>query len=278
MNTPKKGVPPASPPTNTPNSILSQMERFEQAYMERFGLHLFPIKWLDKTPITEHGCLDAVNGMQAYEALHGGRPHNVAMATGAKSGVWVLDIDPRHGGQESYREMVQTHGPFPTTWEVYTQSGGLHVYFRWDTNRPVNNRANILPGIDVRGEGGYVLLPPSKVEGSYEWICSPSQAALADAPDWLYDIIGAEKDPGGRNLAYLADGAIDGHRNVTVTELSGMLLGRGFPVKLAWVLVDSYNQQYVSPPLEERELLRTFQSIAGREINKRQRRNRRFGA
>lgn len=257
---------------------IAQMEAFERAYIERFGLALFPIKERDKVPMTPNGFKNATSILDAYHKLHGGQSHNVAMPTGPLNGLFVLDIDPRHGGNETFAQLITDHGPLPPTWQAKTQSGGTHYFFRWDEQRPVMNRVDVLPGLDFRGEGGYVLLPPSRVEGVYEWVRSPSKFQLLPAPDWVYKLIDTPGKTGQKDLSYLADGVQDGRRNVSMTELCGMLLGRSVPVKIAWTLTEAYNRCYVDPPIEEKELLRTFESIANREIAKRRRRLGRFGA
>ena len=94
---------------------------------------------------------------------------NVGVVTGARSGLVVLDIDPRHGGLESLHDIEEQHGPLPVMPTVITGSGGLHLYFRHPGGR-VPNRVSIFPGIDLRGDGGLVVCPPSvHVQGSYRW-------------------------------------------------------------------------------------------------------------
>lgn len=270
----------ASAATEAPSGKLTTdiIARHEKAYIQRLGLSIFPVIAGDKRPLTRNGFKDAVRSVEEYNALHGGQPHNIGMPTGKVNGVFVLDVDPRHGGFETIRALCTQYGPMPSTWSSMTQSGGAHYFFRWDDSRPVTNRVDLLPGLDIRGDGGYVLLPPSRVDGDYEWVGSPRKRELLDAPEWLYALLGADSAPESKDLSHLAEGVTSGSRNVSMTELCGMLLGRGVPVKLAWTLVYAYNQFHCSPPLEEEELLRTFESIANREIAKRARRRGRIRA
>jgi hypothetical protein len=258
---------------------IPQLERFERAYMENYRLSLFPVKERDKIPMTPNGFKDATNDLDQYRKLHEGRPHNIGMPTGPVNGLFVLDVDPRHGGHDTLRALLLEYGPMVPTWQALTQSGGAHYFFKWDDNQPVGNRANILPGLDIRGVGGYVLIAPSVVEGSYDWVRSPSKTELMPAPEWLMQLLQTPEVPAGaKDLSHLGEGLQDGRRNVGMTELLGTLLGRGVDIHLAWALADSYNRCYVNPPIEERELLKTFQSIAKREISKRERRQRKWGA
>jgi hypothetical protein len=87
---------------------------------------------------------------------------NVGIVTGALSGLVVLDVDPRHGGKESLRGLERKHGPLPETMESITGGGGRHVYFS-HPGGVVHNRTNIEPGIDLRGDGGCIVAPPTSV-------------------------------------------------------------------------------------------------------------------
>ncbi|WP_051662446.1 MULTISPECIES: bifunctional DNA primase/polymerase [unclassified Microbacterium] len=86
---------------------------------------------------------------------------NWALATGIGSGVWVLDVDQKVNlsGAESMRQWTDEHGSIPLTFTVATGGGGWHLYFV--ATESLRNRTNALPGVDVRADGGYVLLPGS---------------------------------------------------------------------------------------------------------------------
>ena len=82
----------------------------------------------------------------------------VAIATYADSGVIVLDVDPRHGGDDSLAALEHQYGELPPTWRCLTAGGGLHAYLRHPGGH-VGNRVGLWPGLDVRGDGGYVVAP-----------------------------------------------------------------------------------------------------------------------
>ena len=95
---------------------------------------------------------------------------NVGIRTGAASGVFVLDVDSMEGhgtdGHGSLGALERENGPLPRTVEAVSPSGGRHLYFRYPDGSAVRNSASqIAPGIDVRGEGGMVLAPPSTKPG-----------------------------------------------------------------------------------------------------------------
>ena len=116
----------------------------------------------------------------------------VGIATGQRSGIWALDVDPRHGGDDTLADLEATHGRLPATMEVLTGSGGRHLYFAWPEGRAIRNdqAGRLGPGLDVRGDGGQVVAPPTVHPNGtrYEWeLSSPLRPALA--PDWLVDLL-----------------------------------------------------------------------------------------
>jgi hypothetical protein len=84
---------------------------------------------------------------------------NVGVVTGAASGLVVLDID-LPDGPASLARLTEEHGPLPATCEQRTGSGGRQLLFA-HPGHPVSNRTRVEPGIDVRGDGGYIVVPPS---------------------------------------------------------------------------------------------------------------------
>jgi RecA-family ATPase len=124
--------------------------------------------------------------------------NSISIVTGAASSIWVLDVDVADGkrGDDTLAELEAAHGPLPDTWEVVTGSGGRHLYFAWPANGATirNSASGVLgPGLDVRGEGGQVVAPPSiHANGTrYEREASCS-ADVAEVPAWLIDLLTAE--------------------------------------------------------------------------------------
>ena len=109
---------------------------------------------------------------------------NVAIRTGAVSGLVVIDIDPDHGGLDTMRSLA-AEAPIPKGLRVRTGSGGWHLYFAHPGGRVRNSAGTALgPGVDVRGDGGYVIAPPSRhiSGGTYQWT---GPWTLPDLPDHL---------------------------------------------------------------------------------------------
>ncbi len=101
---------------------------------------------------------------------------NVGIATGRESGLMVLDIDDKYGGTQSMIELQRTLGPIPRTLKVRT-GGGWHLYFRHPGGRVKTTTGCLANGIDLRGDGGQVVAPPSRHASGirYEW--SPGRGA-----------------------------------------------------------------------------------------------------
>src|SRR5829696_8676838 len=99
-------------------------------------------------------------------------------------------------GPKTQRRSRSTHttssrDPTPKTPTSATLRGGRHLLFKWNAARPVRNKTGGLPpGIDVRGDGGYIVVAPSKREDgvAYRWEISPEECELAEPPEWLYQL------------------------------------------------------------------------------------------
>lgn len=125
------------------------------------GWHVFPVKPEGKEPLTRHGLKDATTDHKQIRRWWGKWPDaNIGIRTGKESGLWVLDVDGSKG-KESLARLIEEYGDLPPTPTVITGKG-LHFYFEYPPDSRISNSAGkIAPGIDVRGDGGYVIAPPS---------------------------------------------------------------------------------------------------------------------
>jgi hypothetical protein len=144
---------------------------------------VFPCEPGGKAPLTYSGFWDATMDARRIKAWWNRWPYaNVGVPTGERSGLLILDVDPRDDGLESLAALERTGGPLPATAKTRTGGGGVHVFFRYPAGERVRNSTGRLgPGLDVRGEGGYVVVPPSRTRGAYEWLDS----SPASGPAWL---------------------------------------------------------------------------------------------
>lgn len=135
---------------------------------------MFPCEPGGKRPLTYNGFWDATTDPRRIRDWWGRWPTaNVGVPTGGRSDLLVLDVDSRGGGFESLTVLERENGSLPKTARARTGGGGVHVFFRYPAGETVRSSAGTLgPGLDVRGEGGYVVVPPSRTQSAYEWIDS----------------------------------------------------------------------------------------------------------
>lgn len=116
---------------------------------------------------------------------------NIGLACGPKSGFFVLDVDPEKDGNAKLEALCAANSQLPKTYTVMTGSGGAHYYFLLPEGMSVSNSRGKLPGgLDIRGDGGQVVAPPSVTDkGQYIVL---DDVPIADAPAWLLDLIRRE--------------------------------------------------------------------------------------
>ena len=164
---------------------------------------------------------------------------NLGIVTGPISGLVVLDVDPRHGGEESLRLWSERHGPLPATAEAIT------------------------------GRGGMVVAPPSIHPSGQPYVWKPAHAptdlALAPLPQWLRQRLSAQVSGRGHPLAYwrsLARGGVaEGQRNSTIASFAGHLLWHGVDPEVTLELLLAWNRERCQPPLDDEEVARVVASI-----------------
>jgi hypothetical protein len=131
---------------------------------------------------------------------------NIAGATGEVSGLLVFDVDPRHGGDLSLTDLIESYGDeWLETLKIKTGSGGYHFYFEFPKGINLRNTVSIVaPGIDTRANRGYVVLPPSNHESGkcYELI---NDVRATPPPAWLLEILVAHETKGSRPPAKVID-------------------------------------------------------------------------
>lgn len=184
-------------------------------------------------------------------------PHaNIGIATGKESNLVVLDIDPRHGGEEGLSQLEMRNELLPGTVEVITGSNGKHLYFTYPSAQEVPSSAGKLaPGVDVRGEGGYVIAPPSAhLSGhSYEWELShhPDETALAPLPAWIITLDQTAKP----SQPFTTPEEIrEGSRNDTLFRLGCSLRAKGLSETAIRAALLAENQVRCVPPLADAEV------------------------
>ena len=216
-----------------------------------------------KHPRTRRGLHDASrNEAQVKQWWWQWPDANVGLATGVASGVVVLDIDGPKGA-ESIKALQAKHGKLPKTPTARTGGGGWHLYFRHPGGLVRNSVKRLGDGLDVRGDGGYVVAPPSiHASGeAYRWATKASpEVPTAELPAWLLGMLDVQKPTQGRGKpgAYyrdmMRDGIVNGNRNERLTSLAGYLLYRGVRRDVVLEVLLSVNAARCKPPLPEKQV------------------------
>ena len=227
-----------------------------------------------KHPLTR-GWQNSVASVPAVRSAWAGRlgRRGIGVACGARSGVWALDVDPRHGGTEALAGLERDYGPLPRSLRSRTGGGGLHVLFAWpDDGLRVTNSNGLPPGLDVRGTGGFVVLPPSMHASGrrYEWEMLPRDAQLEPAPAWLLELVRQRQ----RSLAPIQAAGEDakvrvGQRYTKLVEFLGVTRSMGFGeealVGFARVFLDtSVELDEARKPINREHAEQTARDIARR--------------
>ena len=247
-------------------------------YAERLSWRVFPLA--GKVPLEDsHGVNDASSNPDQVRALWGRFPgKNIGVAGGPGSGVWFLDVDPRHGGGATLETLTAQHGELPDTPRQDTGGGGEHYVFAWpDDGRVVRSRGGIAQGIDTRGAGGYVVVAPSihpETGQPYVWDEDdhPLKISPAQAPGWLLDMV--TENPQQKTAktedewAGVMRGRVAGEGRHEALLTIGGLLFRRLPATVAYALAVAWNEARLSPPLERHDLDRVLTWIAKAELHR----------
>jgi hypothetical protein len=171
---------------------------------------------------------------------------NVSIVTGPESGIFVLDIDPRSGGEDTIEEMCKKHDVLPDTPTFFTGSGGYHLLFKHPGGY-IPTKSEVGPGVDIRGNGGQIIAPPSRNPNGYYSVDPehPIDMEVAEAPSWLLAIISASSvhdlDPRARrprfNIEEALRGSSQGSRDQTIFRLAAKMRDEDIPLEMAldWI-------------------------------------------
>jgi hypothetical protein len=153
------------------------------------GIPVFPCRTDDKSPLTPNGFKDATTDEKQIRIWWTQYPSAmIGMPTGEASGYWVLDtdLDTSEGidGPGELNKLIAKNSSLPTTRTSKTPRGGTHYFFKYTV--PIkNSQSKLAPDIDTRGDGGYVILPPSVTADGTFYCWSNDTDPVAEAPLWL---------------------------------------------------------------------------------------------
>lgn len=166
-------------------------------YAKTLGWAVHPVN-IEKKPTTEHGRNDATKDEPTIRQFFKNGAQ-IGVATGIESGLFVLDVDldKERGinGYETLEYLEGIHGPLPLTPQQRTGRGGKQYLFKY-VDGLKNSTGKIGAGIDTRGQGGYIVVAPSRnTNGPYTWVVSPRDTPLADVPEWLIEALRETEKP-----------------------------------------------------------------------------------
>jgi hypothetical protein len=215
-----------------------------------------------------HGLRDATTDERTIRTWFARWPNaNVGVRTGKVAGFVVLDVDPRHGGDDTLRDLERRHGALPDTPETVTGGGGRHLLFAHPGGDLLlrSGAGRLGDGLDLLADGGYIVAPPSKHVSSrrYAWELSgnPDETPLAPLPRWVARALrapsnGTAPDPGG------AGPIPEGQRNTTLTSVAGSLRRFGADPDTIFEAVRRINRARCVPPLDDAEVRAIADGVA----------------
>jgi putative DNA primase/helicase len=233
-------------------SSASSMLEYALEYA-RHNMPVFPCN-PDKSPATKNGFYDATTDENEIRAWWSQRPHTpIGLRTGEANGVFVLDVDGEEG-RDTLSVLETENEALPATYTVSTRGGGEHRYFKHPGFKIKSTNGVIGPKLDVRGDGGYVIAPPSP--GYTASRGSPD--TVAHAPGWLIELV---RDDREANAEPLGDTIPERQRNTSLTSLAGSMRLRNASTASILAALNEENQQKCHPPLSWREIVNIARSV-----------------
>jgi Bifunctional DNA primase/polymerase, N-terminal/AAA domain len=174
-----------------PDASVSEILQAALSYAER-GWCVFPCHPATKRPVVEHGLHAATRDEQTIREWWTQWPGAmIGCRTGPESGVWALDLDldSSRNGISNFSDLCTDKEPIPETLATQTPRGGRHLFFAW-TDGIKNSTGKLAHGVDVRGAGGYCILPPSmRSDGRRYERLFDIYPDLPAAPKWLLELV-----------------------------------------------------------------------------------------
>lgn len=238
------------------------MKEWALHYAE-MGLAVFPLVCRDKVPAVVGGCKVATTERTTIERWWDKNPqYNIGIATGNKSSGLVvidLDVDKNKGidGYDVLRDWQNKHGKLPETWQSITGRGGYHYFYKDAIVH--SNRVGLYEGVDIRGEGGYIVAPPSVHPNGniYEWEQGPEEYEIAQVDNIVNDFLKGEKqrrDSEHKTNFKVPELIPEGKRVDTIVRLIASLRIKGLDDDAIKAAVRVENEKRCNPPLKEKEL------------------------
>lgn len=231
-------------------------------YATKYKWAVFPVSPQTKKPLTPHGCKDAKKTVGAIRAWWKKYPDAaIGIATGSMSNIIIIDEDlDEEKGKNGYREVEKwerEHSKkLPETVRAITGRGGAHCYYHY-TGTDIINQIDVIYGVDVRGEGGYVIAPPSTHPNGteYQWEIGPDDMPMAEVDDTVRALIATGKEQNQNSTFTVPQKIESGTRNGTLFKLACSLQAQGIPDAAILAALRETNNTACIPPLDDDELI-----------------------
>ncbi len=215
-----------------------------------------------KHPIARGWQRTASSDEAAVRALWKGQPDaNIGLVTGA--GLSIIDLDGADG-LETLRKWEAEHGPLPLTCEVQTGGGGRHLFYQSEERIP-NSVRKLGGGVDVRGEGGYVVAPGSAhiSGGSYTWRPghSPKDVPIAPLPDFIKKLMKTATKDEKPPIPSFNGQIAKGERNNALFRYGWALRHNGWKMRMINRELQKQNTEKCNPPMSKAEVLAIIDSV-----------------
>lgn len=232
------------------------MKKAALEYAEK-GIPVFPVVQNEKNPLTKNGFKDATTDVSVINRWWDKNPEaNIGIPTGKESGWFVLDVDNKNGisGDDSLKELIEQYGELPETRQHVTPSGGYHLIFKHPGYDIQNSAGKLGSGLDIRCDGGYIVAPPSVIDGNRYQVTNQC-VDVVDAPDWLLQLAAEKKKP----IVSFKKEVVSGGRNNQIFQTAMKCNQQNVTYDEAVKVVQGANSQFISP-LDDKEVQRTLDS------------------
>lgn len=228
-----------------------------------WGWHVLPVVSNGKVPATQHGVKDATTDAEQIARWWAqNQDFNIGIATGARSGIVVFDVDPRNGGDSSWAMWLQANGKAPDGAMQMTAGGGEHhigVY------NPELRSCKLAEGVDLLSDGRYFVAFPSSIEGrTYQWEASSDPfdgVAPFSIPETWMQAYRARRKPESLQGANTGGSLIQGNRNNGLTALGGAMRRYGMTEAEIMAALSIANETRCEIPLPSSELVQIVKSV-----------------
>lgn len=241
-----------------------QITDYAKFYIEQ-KWQVLPLLPKDKKPMIpwkNGGSLDVSTVNAWFDNWQGA---NLGIVTGKRSGIVVLDVDPKNGGRESLLKLIDEHGILPETPISHTGGGGVHYIFEYPGYEVSNSAGRLGPGLDIRGDGGQICAPPSvhATGNFYKWDSQykPSVYKPAPMPKWLLDLLTVDQAQPKKAVTVENGTFPDGQRHYILVSLAGTMRRRGMTTESIFQALWTENQLRCDPPAPEENIRKIAESM-----------------